>query len=84
MEIAEILAFKERDERPCDYVLSVLHSQVADIDRRVGELVAMRAELMALKAKADRLPGEATCYCRIVEHANTNAPAMRPAPRWRP
>ena len=76
-EIAEILAFKERGERPCDYVLSVLDAQVADVDRRLGELVALRAELVALKAKADRLPTESGCYCKIVEHAGTTASATR-------
>lgn len=69
-QISEILAFKERGERPCDFVLSVLDSQLTDIDRRLGELVALRAELMALKAKADRLPADGACYCRIVEHAD--------------
>lgn len=78
-EIAEILAFKERGERPCGYVLQVLDAQVADIDRRLGELVALRAELMELKAKADRLPAEEGCYCRIVEHADQAACLPRQA-----
>ena len=78
-EIAEILAFKERGERPCSYVLSVLDAQVADVDRRLGELVALRAELMSLKARADRLPAEDGCYCRIVEHAEVTSPAPRQA-----
>ncbi|MDA8379328.1 MAG: heavy metal-responsive transcriptional regulator [Actinomycetota bacterium] len=77
-EVAEILAFKERGERPCDYVLQVLDAQVADVDRRLGELVALRAELVALKAKADRLPADDECYCRIVEHAD---PALSHARR---
>lgn len=76
-DIAEILAFKERGERPCAYVLSVLDAQVADVDRRLGELVALRAELMSLKAKADRLPAESGCYCKIVEHAEMTEPATR-------
>ena len=79
-EIAEILSFKERGERPCSYVLSVLDNQVADLDRRIGELVALRADLVALKAEADRLPSEGACYCSIVEHA---AVGSAPAPRTR-
>lgn len=75
-EIAEILAFKERGERPCDYVLSVLDAQVADVDRRLGELVALRSELVALKATADRLPSEGACYCQIVEHAEPGGSAV--------
>ncbi len=78
-EISEILSFKERDERPCAYVLSVLDAQVADIDRRIGELVALRAELVALKARADRLPPDGACYCRIVEHAGMAGQPARQA-----
>lgn len=72
-EIAEILTFKERGERPCDYVLSLLEAQVTDIDRRIGELHALRRELIALKARADELPAEEACYCSIVEHSSITA-----------
>ena len=68
-EIREIISFRERGERPCDYVLSVLSTQVADLDRRIGELVALRAELVALKARADELVAEEGRFCSIVEHA---------------
>ncbi len=72
-EIGEILAFKERGERPCGYVLSVLEAQLAGMDRRIGELVRLRAELVALKDRADRLPTDGACYCAIVEHAQIQA-----------
>jgi DNA-binding transcriptional MerR regulator len=68
-EIAEILALKERGERPCGYVIGVLDRQVSDIDRRLGELVALRAELTELKAKADHLSEDGACYCQVIEHA---------------
>ncbi len=68
-ETAEILAFKEKGEPPCGYVLKVLDSQVTGIDRRIGELVALRAELQALRAQADRLPQDGACYCTLIEHA---------------
>lgn len=73
-EIAEILSFKERGERPCDYVLSALDTQVSDIDRRIGELVALRAELLALRSRADRLAPDEACYCSILEHSAMTAP----------
>lgn len=66
--IGEILAFKERGELPCNYVLTVLDAQVAGIDRRLGELVALRAELTALKERAGTLPAESGCRCTILEH----------------
>ena len=83
-DIAEILAFKERGERPCGYVLSVLEAQTADIDRRIGELVRLRAELVALKERADQLPVEDACYCGIVEHADMAARAPAQARGLRP
>lgn len=81
-EIAEILGFRERSERPCGYVLDVLDRQVADLDRRIGEMVELRDELIALKAKADVLPSEDGCYCAVIEHAGVtrqSAPT-RPSP----
>lgn len=83
-EISEILAFRERAERPCDYVLEVLDRQVADLDRRIAEMVELRRELTALKARADRLTNEEGCYCAVIEHsgaiaARTNE-ALPPAP----
>ncbi len=68
-EVGEILAFRERGERPCTYVLGVLDRQVADVDRRIAELEALRAELAALKTQADRLPRTDGCYCSVIEHA---------------
>ena len=79
-EIAEILSFKERGERPCGYVLSVLDNQAADLDRRIGELVALRADLVAVKAGADRLASEGACYGSIVEHAAVDS-ALAPRTR---
>lgn len=68
-EIGEILAFKDRGERPCGYVLGVIDRQVADLDRRVAEIEALRAELAALKARAELIQPDEACYCSIIEHA---------------
>lgn len=68
-EIAEILAFRERDERPCDYVLGVLDRQVADLDRRIAEMVDLRRELIALQARTDELSHDEACYCAVIEHS---------------
>jgi len=67
-EISEILAFREREELPCEYVLGVLDRQVCDLDRRMAEMAQLRKELIALKDKADRLPREPSCYCAVIEH----------------
>ena len=79
-EIAEILGFRERSERPCGYVLGVLDGQVADLDRRISEMVELRAELIALKAKADDLPGDEGCYCAVIEHAGGVRAGSPPRP----
>ena len=68
-EITEILAFRERGQPPCTYVLDVLQRQVRDLDRRIAELQDLRDELAALKAKADGLPTDEACYCTVIEHA---------------
>lgn len=72
-EVGEILAFRERGQRPCTYVLGVLERQVGDLDRRISELQDLRAELVALKAHADRLPNEEACYCSVIDHATATA-----------
>ena len=77
-EIAEILAFRERAERPCDYVLRVLDRQVADLDRRMAEMAQLRQELIDLKAQADRLPSDPSCYCAVIEHTQAMGTAASP------
>ncbi len=69
-EISEVLAFRERAERPCDYVLGVLQRQVRDLDRRMAEMAQLRNELVSLQAKADRLPRDEACYCAVIEHSH--------------
>jgi DNA-binding transcriptional MerR regulator len=72
-EIAEILALKERGERPCDFVLGVLNAHVAQIDRSLGELVALRAELLTLKARGDELRPEDSYCCTLIEHVKATS-----------
>lgn len=74
-EVAEILAFKERSEPPCDFVLGALDRRLEHLGRRIAEMEDLRAELVRLRAEADRLPRDGGCYCRIIEHA-----AAGPAP----
>ena len=76
-EIAEILAFRDRSQRPCDYVLGVLDRQVADLGRRIAEMKELRRQLIALKADADGLAPEPGCYCTVIEHAHAIALAQQ-------
>ena len=68
-EIGEVLALRDRRERPCDYVLGVLHRQVTDIDHRIAELAQLRNELVTLTREAERIPDTSPCYCSIIEHS---------------
>lgn len=72
-EISEILAFKDRAEPPCGYVLEVLDRQVGHLDRRIAEMEELRRELTILKKEAQRLPRDNSCYCSIIEHAGTGS-----------
>ena len=74
-EIREILAFRDRGEPPCDYVRTVLHRQVAEIDERLAELVQLREQLAVLQSEAEQLAAthDGACYCGIIEHARLPA-----------
>lgn len=67
-EVREILALRDRGEPPCAYVRGVLRRQVADLDERMAELRALRDELFALDAVAERLPIRDNDGCRIIDH----------------
>lgn len=67
--IREILAFRERREQPCGYVLAVLRRQVDEVDERIAELRRLRKELVTLDEIAEQLPGPGPGKCRLIEHA---------------
>lgn len=66
-DISEVLAFKERGERPCDYVLTVLQRDIADLDKRIKGMRALRKELVELVDRAQDLPDNGG-YCRLLSH----------------
>ncbi|MBK5228134.1 MAG: heavy metal-responsive transcriptional regulator [Actinobacteria bacterium] len=71
-DIKEILAFKDRDDLPCDYVLSVIDKEADALDQKIAELQALRDDLRALRAKARRIPKKQlenrSCVCHIIEN----------------
>lgn len=67
-EIREILAFRERGERPCEYVRDVLRREVAEIDQRLAELTTLRDELVGLEQMADQLPRSRPGTCGLIDH----------------
>ncbi|MGH2748815.1 MAG: heavy metal-responsive transcriptional regulator [Actinomycetota bacterium] len=66
-EIAEILAFKERSEPPCGYVLERAGRRMGEVDDRIAQLEKLGSDLRRLIARADSTEVEAR-YCSLIEH----------------
>lgn len=71
-EISEILALRERGERPCDYVLGVVQGEISDLDHRIKEMRALRKELVELVGRARELPDDGG-YCRLLSHRDVSS-----------
>lgn len=67
-EVAEILALRERGERPCDYVLDAARRHVDDLEQRMTQMRQARDELQTLLERATDLPDDDGCYCQLIEH----------------
>lgn len=68
-EIAEILALRERGERPCNYVLDAARRHVDDLEQRIAQMRQARDELQTLLECASDLPDDNDgCYCPLIEH----------------
>lgn len=67
-DISEILAFRERGEPPCDYVLGLVEKEISELDGRIREMRALRKELGALVRRAQNIPRDGDGYCRLLRH----------------
>ena len=66
-DIAEVLAFRDRGERPCDYVVEVVRREVADLHQRIREMRQLKSELETLIERADELREvEGDKYCPLM------------------
>ncbi len=75
-DIREILALRERQEAPCQYVQGVIDREAENIDRRISELQRMRGELRRLQSLSKKLaanPANAK-VCAILEHQSVSPP----------
>jgi len=71
-EIAEVLAFRDRGELPCDYVVEVVRREVDDLSTRIREMRALKGELETLIREAeDRRAMEGDRYCPLITHHNS-------------
>lgn len=68
-EIKDILDLQRRGEQPCALVTDLLDQHLADIDRRIADLQALRTTLQHARAQADQAAdrGEQALVCRIIE-----------------
>lgn len=73
-EIGEILALRDRGQRPCSYVLDVAHTRLRELDQRIAEMQLARNELHALLQRTDDLPSN-DCYCQLIQHQPRVPPA---------
>lgn len=67
-EIREVLALRDRGERPCGFVLQVARARFDELERRIDDMQRARLELQALLRRADHLSNDVACYCTLIEH----------------
>ena len=70
-DIAAILAARDGGTPPCDDVLSLLVHRLADLDRRIADMLALRAILTQLHATGAGLPRDDVagerCVCALLK-----------------
>lgn len=69
-EVAEILALRDRDERPCGYVVEVARERIDEFEARIAQMQQARDELRQLLERAEDLPDGDGCYCDLIEHTD--------------
>jgi DNA-binding transcriptional MerR regulator len=70
-EIRSVLELRDGGQAPCEHVTDLIGAHLAEIERRMAELVATRTALSALAQRAAETDPE-TCttddICRILTH----------------
>jgi DNA-binding transcriptional MerR regulator len=62
--IRELLTLSTQPDRPCAEVDWIARRQMVEVERRIGQLVALRAEL---KRMLDECGQGRVCDCRVIE-----------------
>ena len=50
-EIKEILAFRDREQRPCTYVAELINARLSEVDERMRDLRTLKRELTTLQRR---------------------------------
>lgn len=77
-EIKEILAFRDRKQRPCSYVAELIAARLQEIDDRMRDLRSLERELTTLQRRIEQegaAPGDGR-FCHFIE---TSQAARQPA-----
>ncbi|MBI3943131.1 MAG: heavy metal-responsive transcriptional regulator [Chloroflexi bacterium] len=71
-DIAEVLAFRDRGEAPCLYLLDLIAQKSAEIRQRIDDLLRLESELVDLQQQARNLPTDdvegKACICHLVKN----------------
>lgn len=63
-DISELLALSEGPDQSCAQVDVITRRHLADVDRRIAQLTALRGELMRM---VDECSHGRVCECRVIE-----------------
>lgn len=74
-EIKEIMAIRRRGEVPCAHIRSLLHRKVAELDRKLEDLIALRRRIRRSLAAWGRRTGRSGAVCPHIE-AQPPAPGL--------
>ena len=75
VDIAEILAFRDQKEPPCQYVMNVMVQQISAIEERVADLQRLRDELATLHRAGLTMPEDIEmkqCVCHLIQTGLSN------------
>ena len=79
-EIREVIAVRDNRGAPCQHVRALLEAHAADLDRRIAELTALRADVELLRIRAGALD-PSTCrpaaVCQLIP-TDVAAPTTTP------
>jgi DNA-binding transcriptional MerR regulator len=68
-EIREILALRDNQEPPCQYVMDVMQTRLTEIETRIHDLERLHDEIQYLHAAGSQLPEDVqmkTCVCQLI------------------
>ncbi len=76
-EIRSIMALRNGGETPCGYVLDLLRSRSAELDRRIAELRSLRGELRRLVERAEGLDPADCDPARVCHLISPSEPGVK-------